>query len=115
MKLRLLQDGDVIQAGDLCRRYFNNSSWEEAFDGDIGAEIDEYMELEWVRPIEDLPDRPDGYDSWEDYFEDTDKMINFLKEAGDRIGCGCGGDYGLCNKCSDISNKIDLIMKAIKR
>lgn len=29
-----------------------------------------------------------------------DKLFRALEAARDGIGCGCGGDYGLCGRCS---------------
>lgn len=41
---------------------------------------------------------------------DKKQLINLLIEAQNCIGCGCGGDYGLCESCDKIYDKIDKVV-----
>ena len=48
-------------------------------------------------------------DEWK---EKADALLQALAEIQDAIGCGCGGDYGLCEDCSEAYNKTDALIKA---
>jgi hypothetical protein len=44
--------------------------------------------------------------------KDVDSLLWVLAAIQDAIGCGCGGDYGLCEDCSEAYNKTDALIKA---
>jgi hypothetical protein len=44
--------------------------------------------------------------------KDVDSLLWVLAAIQDAIGCGCGGDYGLCEDCSSAYNKTDALIKA---
>ena len=48
-------------------------------------------------------------DEWK---EKADALLQALAAIQDAIGCGCGGDYGLCDDCSAAYNKTDELIKA---
>lgn len=34
-------------------------------------------------------------------------LVEALEACQARLGCGCGGDFGLCNRCSEVYDAID--------
>lgn len=44
--------------------------------------------------------------------KEINSLFGALAAIQDAIGCGCGGDYGLCDDCSEAYNKTDELIKA---
>jgi hypothetical protein len=44
--------------------------------------------------------------------KEVESLLQALAAIQDAIGCGCGGDYGLCDDCSEAYNKTDELIKA---
>jgi hypothetical protein len=44
--------------------------------------------------------------------KEINSLFGALAAIQDAIGCGCGGDYGLCEDCSEAYNKTDELIKA---
>jgi hypothetical protein len=46
--------------------------------------------------------------------KEVDSLLWVLETIKDVIGCGCGGDYGLCDDCSEAYKKADELAEARK-
>ena len=46
--------------------------------------------------------------------KEVDSLLWVLEAIKDVIGCGCGGDYGLCDDCSEVYKKADELAEARK-
>jgi hypothetical protein len=46
--------------------------------------------------------------------KEVDSLLWVLEAIKDVIGCGCGGDYGLCDDCSEAYKKADELAEARK-
>ena len=67
------------------------------------CDIYDYIPLEFARKME--RERNEAR-------KEINSLFGALAATQDAIGCGCGGDYGLCDDCSEAYNKTDELIKA---
>ena len=94
-----------------------HDEWAFALCRQLERELTEARDRQWANAIHSCHsecDRPmcvlrRERDEWK---EKADSLLQALAAIQDAIGCGCGGDYGLCDDCSEAYNKTDELIKA---